>query len=106
MTKLEQIIDLLRDRELTSLEIASEINIPKNNCSAYLNTLYNDGRIERISNKRPFKYRVAETPKALLKQLYDFMSNYMTIREDKKEEVKQNRDLIVKIKAKIEELIA
>jgi len=105
MTILERIMGLLRDRELTSIEIASEIGIPKSNCSAYLNTLYNDGRIERTTDKRPFKYRVAETPKALLKQLYDFMSNYMKIREDKKEEVKQNRDLIVKIKVKIEELI-
>lgn len=98
MTILEEIMELLKDRELTSLEIASEINIPKDNCSAYLNTLYNDGRIERTNDKRPFKYRIAETPKALLKQLYEFMSNYMIIREDKKEEVKQNRDLIVKIK--------
>ena len=74
MTKLEQIMDLLRDRELTSLEIASEINIPKSNCSSYLNTLYNDGRIKRISDKRPFKYKIATKPIELLKQLYDFMS--------------------------------
>ena len=77
MTILEEIMALLRDRELTSLEIASEINIPKRNCSAYLNTLYNDGRIERTTDKRPFKYRIAETPKTLLKQLYDLMNNKM-----------------------------
>lgn len=98
MTILEQIMASLRDRELTSLEIASKINIPKDNCSSYLNTLYNDGRIERTTDKRPFKYRIAETPKALLKQLYEFMSDYMEVRKDKKEEVKQNRDLIVRIK--------
>ena len=98
MTILEDIINILRDRELTSLEIASKLEIPKGNCASYLNTLYNDGRIIRTTNKRPFKYKIAETPKALLKQLYEFMGNYMKIREDKKEEVKQNRDLIVKIK--------
>ena len=98
-------MNILKDRELTSLEIASEINIPKDNCSSYLNTLYKDGRIERISDKRPFKYKIATSSDELLIQLYDFMGNYMKIREDKKDEVKQNRDLIVKIKVKIEELI-
>ncbi len=77
MTILEEIMGLLRDRELTSLEIASEINIPKSNCSSYLNTLYNDGRIERTTDKRPFKYRIAETPMELLKQLYNLMNNKM-----------------------------
>ena len=98
MTILEDIMELLKDRELTSVEIAPEINNSIRNCSSYLNTLYEDGRIIRTTNKRPFKYKIAETPKALLKQLYEFMGNYMKIREDKKEEVKQNRDLIVKIK--------
>lgn len=77
MTILEKIMELLRDRELTSLEIASEINIPKNNCSAYLNTLYNNGRIESKKDKRPYKYRIAETPKSLLKQLYSLMNEKM-----------------------------
>lgn len=77
MTKLKQIMELLKYRELTSLEIASEINIPKANCSSYLNTLYNDGKIERISDKRPFTYRIAETPKTLLKRLYGLMNEKM-----------------------------
>ena len=77
MTKLEQIMDILKDRELTSLEIASEINIPKDNCCSYLNTLYNDGRIESKKDKRPYKYRIAETPKVLLKQLYSLMNKKM-----------------------------
>ena len=106
MAILEEIMGLLRDRELTSLEIASEINIPKYNCASYLNTLYNDGRIKRTTDKRPYKYKIATSSDELLIQLYDFMGNYMMIREDKKEEVKQKRDLIVKIKVKIKELIA
>ena len=70
-------MNILKDRELTSLEIASEINIPKDNCSSYLNTLYNDGRIERISDKRPFKYKLATKPIELLKQLYEIMDTKM-----------------------------
>ena len=77
MTILEKIMGLLKDRELTSLEIASEINVPKSNCSSYLNTLYNDGRIERISDKRPFKYNITTKPIDFLKQLYDLMDSKM-----------------------------
>ena len=77
MTKLEQIMNILKDRELTSLEIASKINIPKDNCSSYLNTLYKDGRIERISDKRPFKYKIPMKPIELLKQLYEIMDTKM-----------------------------
>ena len=42
-----------------------------------MNTLYNDGRIERTTDKRPFKYKITETPKALLKQLYSLMNKKM-----------------------------
>ena len=77
MILLEQIMNILKDRELTSLEIASEINIPKDNCSSYLNTLYKDGRIERISDKRPFKYKIPMKPIELLKRLYDLMDSKM-----------------------------
>ena len=81
MTKLGQIMDLLKNRELTSLEIASEINIPKSNCASYLNTLYNDGRIKSKKDKRPFKYKIAETPieslKQMIKQLYKIMDTKM-----------------------------
>lgn len=68
-------MDLLRVRELTSIEIASEINIPKDNCSVYLNTLYNDGRIKRTSNKRPYKYKLAKESTELLKFLNDFFKD-------------------------------
>jgi len=46
LTKLQEIMELLKDRELTSLDIAFVIGIPKSNCALYLNTLYNDGRID------------------------------------------------------------
>ena len=81
MTILERIMELLKDRELTSLEIAPEINISTRNCSSYLNTLYEDGRIIRTTNKRPFKYKIAETPieplKQMIKQLYKIMDTKM-----------------------------
>jgi len=67
MTILERIMELLKDRELTSVEIAPEINNSIRNCSSYLNTLYEDGRIERTNNKRPFKYKLPETPIELLR---------------------------------------
>ncbi len=37
----------------------------------------------------------------LLKQLYDFMGDYMVVRDNKKEEVKDHRELIVEIKEMI-----
>lgn len=67
MTILQRIMELLKDRELTSLEVASKLEIPKGNCASYLNTLYKDGRIIRTTNKRPFKYKIAETPIELLR---------------------------------------
>lgn len=81
MTKLEQIMELLTDKEMTSIELASKLDIPVNNCSSYLNTLMNDKRIIRTTDKRPYKYKLAIPLKELLKQLYDFMSNKCEVRE-------------------------
>ena len=78
---LEKIMELLVDKEMTSVEIAPMINIPVSNCSSYLNTLMNDKRIIRTTDKRPYKYKLATPLKELLKQLYDFMSNKCEIRE-------------------------
>ena len=75
MTKLEKIMELLADKELTSIEIASKLNIPKNNCASYLNTLKKDGRIVRTNDNIPYRYKLAKKPIELLKQLYEFMSN-------------------------------
>lgn len=81
MTKLEQIMELLTDKEMTSVELAIKLDIPVGNCSSYLNTLMNDKRIIRTTNKRPYKYKLAIPLRELLKQLYDFMSNKCEIRE-------------------------
>lgn len=74
MTILKQILDLLKDQELTSIEIANEIKIPKSNCASYLNTLLKQKKIGRTNDKRPYKYKIATKPIELLKQLYKFMS--------------------------------
>ena len=99
MTTSERIMELLRDRELTSMEIASELGIPKGNCASYLNTLYNDGRIERTNNKRPFKYRIAMKPIELLKQLYELMDSKMDFVKkvnDKDIELIKQIELVIK----------
>lgn len=57
MKILDKILNLLKDKELTSKEIAERLEIPKRNCWVYLNTLYKQGRIIRTTNKRPYKYR-------------------------------------------------
>lgn len=80
-TKLEKIMDLLANDELTSIEIALKLEIPVSNCSSYLNTLMNDKRIIRTTDKRPYKYKLAIPLKELLKQLYNLMSNKCEIRE-------------------------
>ncbi|MFW9971904.1 MAG: hypothetical protein ACFFDF_17075 [Candidatus Odinarchaeota archaeon] len=72
MTIVKDIIDLLETKEMTTAEVATKLKIKVANCSSYLNTLMNDRRITRIPDKMPFTYT---TPKLLLKQLYEFMSN-------------------------------
>lgn len=77
MTKLEQIMELLKDGELTSIEIAGELNIPKNHCASYLTALRKSGRIVKINDNIPYKYKLAKKPIELLKQLYELMDSKM-----------------------------
>lgn len=72
---VKQIMNLLENRELTSIEIAKELKIPKGNCASYLTTLRKDGRIIKINDNIPYKYKLAKKPIELLKQLINFMSN-------------------------------
>lgn len=80
MTIKKQILELLTKKELTALEISAELtesalSVPKKRLWSYLSILLNkDKKIEIINDKKPYKYR-AITPKALLKRLYDFMSD-------------------------------
>lgn len=69
-----RILELLTEKELNALEISSDLSIPKENLWSYLSILKNENKIIIVNEKKPYKYS-ANTPKALLKRLYDFMSN-------------------------------
>ena len=77
MTKLKKIMDLLANKEMTSVELAPMLKISVPNCSYKLNILMNDKRIKRTNNTRPFKYKLAMSLEELLKQLYDLMEKKM-----------------------------
>lgn len=79
---VKKIMELLADKEMSSVELAPMLEIPVGNCSSYLNTLMNDGRIIRITDTKPYKYNLATPLKELLKQLYSIMNNKMTKKED------------------------
>lgn len=76
MTKTikKRIIELLTIKELTALEISSELLIPKNNLASYLSVLKKEKRIITITDKKPYKYK-ANTPLRYLIDLYRLMSN-------------------------------
>jgi len=68
-----RILELLAKEELTSLEISERLGIKSNNVWIYLNTLFNEKKVERITDKKPFIYR-AITPLAYLKRLVKLMN--------------------------------
>ena len=67
--RIPKIMEILENKELTSIEIASKLNIPKNNCASYLNTLKKDGRIVKTNDNIPYKYRLAKTREEILELL-------------------------------------
>ncbi|KKL91085.1 hypothetical protein LCGC14_1898240 [marine sediment metagenome] len=73
--KIKRIMELLADKEMTSVELAPILKITVANCSYKLNILMNDGRIIRTNNKKPYKYKVAITPKELLKFYNNFFKD-------------------------------
>lgn len=75
--RIPKIMELLGNKELTSIEIASELNIPKRNCASYLTALRKSGRIVKINDNIPYKYKLATKPIELLKQLYEIMDTKM-----------------------------
>ena len=98
MTKLKEIMKLMKNRELTSIEIAEELDIPKSNCASYLTTLRKSGRIIKMNNNIPFKYKLAKKPIELLKQLYKIMDIKMKpvkpLDENEKEVLTEIMELI------------
>ncbi|GAH53273.1 unnamed protein product [marine sediment metagenome] len=76
ITKIDKILELLTERELTSLEISTKLGIDKDILYPKLSRLDKENRTMRTNDKKPYKY-IAITPKALLKQLYDIMDKKM-----------------------------
>ena len=72
----KRIIELLTIKELTALEISSELLIQKDNLASYLSILKKEKKIITINDKKPYKYR-ANTPLRYLKDLYDLMNDKM-----------------------------
>jgi len=80
ITKINSILDLLTEKELTSLEISASLGIAKDILYPKLSRLDKENRIIRIKDKKPYKYTTI-TPKALLKQLYNIMADKMIPKE-------------------------
>ena len=57
MTIKNNIIELLSRKELNSIQISSELQVPKQNLWVYLKTLVDERKIERINDKKPYKYK-------------------------------------------------
>ena len=75
---------MLSEKELNSLEISANLGIVKDILYPKLNRLYNENRIIRTNDKRPYKYK-AINPKALLKQLHSIMIKRMDFIEEPSE---------------------
>jgi len=80
ITKINSILELLSEKELTSLEISGNLGIVKDVLYPKLSRLKGENRIIITNDKKPYKYK-AITPKALLKQLYNIMVNKMIPKE-------------------------
>ena len=99
MTKTikKRIIELLTIKELTALEISSELLIQKDNLASYLSILKKEKKIMTINDKKPYKYK-ANTPLRYLIDLYRLMSNKTVFSENPNE---HDIELLKKIKEMI-----
>jgi len=71
-----KILKLLAKEDLMSSEISKKLEIKVDNVWIYLNTLYRESKVERITDKKPYVYR-AITPLAYLKRLCELMGEKM-----------------------------
>jgi len=96
ITKINSILELLSEKELTSLEISAKLGIVLDVLYPKLSRLLKEERIIRVNEKKPYKYK-AIIPKALLKQLYNIMVNKMTPKERLNENQFNTLTLIEKV---------
>ena len=93
MTLKNKIVELVSKKELNAVEISAELNVPKNNLMVYLFTLVKEGKIERTTDKKPYKYKAIKNEtndncKELLKELYEIMIKMSPIEKLSEIEVK------------------
>jgi sugar-specific transcriptional regulator TrmB len=110
LSNKEKILELLKDTQLTSSEISEETGIDIDSVYVYLNQLYNNEKVERTTDKKPYKYKNS-TLKVMLnecKGLLKFMNNFF---KDNLEHLIKNKDIVSFIQKneekfnKIEELV-
>ena len=76
MSIKSKILELLAKEELTSSVISERLGIKSDMVWIYLNTLFKENKVERITDKKPYVYR-AITPLAYLKRLVKLMNEKM-----------------------------
>ena len=76
MSIKSKILELLAKEELTSSEISEKLGVKSNNVCIYLNNLFKENNVERITEKKPYVYR-AITPLAYLKRICELMDEKM-----------------------------
>jgi len=75
MTKKEDVLEILKKEELTSIEISDKTGYPKNIVWVYLNQLFNEKKIvvvRKEGRSNIYKAVVKEDPLVFLKFLNDF----------------------------------
>lgn len=97
MSIKSKILKLLAKEELTSSEVSEKLYVKLDNVRIYLNTLFKENKVERITKKKPYIYR-AITPLRYLIDLHSIMDKRMDFTEKPTESEQQ-------IILKLEELI-
>ena len=74
----ERILEFLKDNQLTSSELADKTGIDIDSIYVYLNQLYKNKKVERITNKKPYKYKNSTLKTRLneYKELLKFMNEF------------------------------
>jgi len=75
-----KILTLLAKEPLISTDISKKLGIQIDSMYVYLNKLLKDNKVERITNKKPYKYR-AKTPLRYLIDLHSIMEQRMDFKE-------------------------
>ena len=100
MTILKQIMDLLSEKEMSSVELAPILNISIANCSYKLFSLKENGKIIRTTKTKPYKYKTVRPIKDLLKFLNNFFKDnldYLSKNSKIERFIEENEDIFNQI---------